>query len=253
MAGVAERRAAVPSEAAAAEALPLAVAAVAEPNVFHSLQAVAEEMPPALSVDFVNIRLAGDDGNLHLVAASGCSAAEVRKRAFQPLAIARVRESLESGRHERVAMSLGIEWIEVAWLRWAGSDVGVIAAGSRTKRRPGKTQLRLLHTTAETLAERLSGVDRRAATLRACSVRLARIWTPYDVPAEGAVERLRPRERAILELYADGLSTADIATLLVISPHTVRTHVKLAMRRLGVHERGEAEAMVRADQIGQSL
>jgi DNA-binding CsgD family transcriptional regulator len=253
VARVAEPRAAVPPEGAAADALAHALATVAEPNLFDSLRAVAEEMPPALSLDFVNIRLAADDGNLHLVAASGCSAAETRKRAFQPLPVARVRESVESRRHERVAMSLGIQWIEVAWMRWSGDDVGAIAAGARTKRRPSETQLRLLHTTAETLAERLSGADRRAATLRVCSVRLARSWTPYDLASEGSVERLRPRERAILELYADGLSTADIATLLVISPHTVRTHVKLAMRRLGVHERGEAVTMVRADQIGQSL
>ncbi|MDQ3865829.1 MAG: helix-turn-helix transcriptional regulator, partial [Actinomycetota bacterium] len=61
----------------------------------------------------------------------------------------------------------------------------------------------------------------------------------------------RARERQILELYADGLSTRDIAELLVISPHTVRTHVKLALRRLGVHEREEAAAMVRADQVAQ--
>jgi DNA-binding CsgD family transcriptional regulator len=253
LARLAEPRGAVHPEGAAAEALARAVAAVAEPDVFHPLQAVADEMPPALSLDFVNIRLAGDDGNLHLVAASGCSASEVRKRAFQPLPIARVRESVESGRHERTAMSLGIHWIEVAWMRWADDDVGAIAAGARTKRRPSETELRVLHTTVETLAERLSAADRRAATLRTCSVRLARSWTPYDLPAEGPIERLRPRERAILELYADGLSTADIATLLVISPHTVRTHVKLAMRRLGVHERGEAVTMVRADQVAQIL
>jgi DNA-binding CsgD family transcriptional regulator len=253
VARVVERPAAVRADGAGAEALARAVTAVAEPHVFESLQAVADEMPPALSLDFVNIRLGGDDGNLHLVAASGCSATEVRKRAFQPLAIARVRESLESGRHERVAMSLGIQWIDVTWLRSEGDDVGAIAAGARTKRRPSETQLRLLRATAETLAERLGGADRRAVTLRACSVRLARSWAPYDVPAEGVAERLRPRERAILELYADGLSTADIATLLVISPHTVRTHVKLAMRRLGVHERGEAVTMVRADQIAQIL
>jgi DNA-binding CsgD family transcriptional regulator len=250
---VAQRSPVVAADGAAAEALARVLAAVSEPNLFSSLQAVADEIPPALSLDFVNIRLTGDDGNLHLVAASGCSAAEARKRAFQPLPIARVRESVESGRHDRMAMSLGIQSIEVAWMRSAGEDVGAMAAGARTKRRPSESQLRLLRATAETLAERLRRADRRAATLRACSVRLARRWTPYDLPAEGVVERLRPRERTILELYADGLSTADIATLLVISPHTVRTHVKLAMRRLGVHQRGEAVTMVRGDQIAHTV
>jgi DNA-binding CsgD family transcriptional regulator len=37
--------------------------------------------------------------------------------------------------------------------------------------------------------------------------------------------------------------------LLVISPHTVRTHLKLAYRRLGVHSREEATELVRRDQL----
>ncbi len=84
-------------------------------------------------------------------------------------------------------------------------------------------------------------------------MRLARAWTPTEWPAQNATSHLRPRERAILELYADGLSTANIADLLVISPHTVRTHVKLALRRLGVHSREEAATMVRGDQLAELL
>ena len=61
------------------------------------------------------------------------------------------------------------------------------------------------------------------------------------------------RERAILDLYADGLRTAEIAELLVISPHTVRTHVKHAMRKLGVHTREEAAQLVRTNQMLQLL
>ena len=244
---------ALPVERPEQQALARAVAAIRGPDVRDPLQAVAEEMPLALSVDFVNIRLLGSDWNLHLVAASGCTPIEIRKRAFQPIAVARAREALASGGHSKVARSLGIEWLEVAWMRAGGEDVGTIAVGSRTKRRPGEREFRLLRQAATALAERVRDTDRRAATLRACSVRLARSWTPYEWPGDGPVDRLRPRERAILELYADGLSTADIATLLVISPHTVRTHVKLAMRRLGVHRRSVAETMVRADQIGQVL
>ena len=230
-----------------------AVAAVPGSDACDALQAVAEEVPLALSVDFVNIRVVGSDRNLHLVGASGCSSTEIRKRAFQPIAVSRARDGLASGGHSKTARSLGIEWLEVAWMRAGGEDVGTIAIGSRTKRRPGETELALLRAVATALGERVRDTDRRAATLRACSVRLARSWTPYVWPGDGPVDRLRPRERAILELYADGLSTADIATLLVISPHTVRTHVKLAMRRLGVHQRGVAETMVRADQIAQVL
>jgi DNA-binding CsgD family transcriptional regulator len=57
---------------------------------------------------------------------------------------------------------------------------------------------------------------------------------------------MRARERVILTLFAEGLTTAKVAELLVISEHTVRTHVKLAMRRLGVKTRADAVAIVRA-------
>jgi DNA-binding CsgD family transcriptional regulator len=244
---------ALPMERPEQQALARAVNAVSGPDVSDGLRAVADEAPLALSVDFINIRLLGSDRNLHLVAASGCSSVEVRKRAFQPMAVASAREAVASGGHAKVARSLGIEWLDVAWMRTDGEDVGTIAVGSRTKRRPDESELALLRAVATALAERVRHVDTQAATLRAASVRLARTWTPYEWPGDGASGRLRPRERAILELYADGLSTSDIATLLVISPHTVRTHVKLAMRRLGVHERGAAETLVRADQIGQVL
>jgi DNA-binding CsgD family transcriptional regulator len=71
------------------------------------------------------------------------------------------------------------------------------------------------------------------------------------VPESSATEldSLRPRERIIVALYAEGLSVDEIARLLVISPHTVRTHVKNAFRRLGVHSRDEAAKLVFADEV----
>jgi DNA-binding NarL/FixJ family response regulator len=57
---------------------------------------------------------------------------------------------------------------------------------------------------------------------------------------ETRVEKLRPRELAILRLYGEGLGTHQIAELLVLSAHTVRTHVRNALRRLGVSSRREA-------------
>ena len=234
-----------------ASTLEAAVAGLQADDLCEALQAVAEELPVALAADFANVRVLGTDHRLHLVAAAGCTAIEIRKRAFQPLAVAWVREMLANGGHERVALSLGIQWMEVAWIAHDGAEIGTIALGARTKRRPGDAELRTFRALADRLGPLLSGLDRRPATLRACSLRLARRWTMFEWPADGRIARLRPRERAILELYADGLSTGDIAALLVISPHTVRTHVKLAMRRLGVHARDEAAAMVRLDQVAQ--
>jgi DNA-binding CsgD family transcriptional regulator len=41
----------------------------------------------------------------------------------------------------------------------------------------------------------------------------------------------------------------EIAGTLVISPHTVRTHIKLAFRRLGIHSREEAVALVQENNV----
>ena len=214
---------------------------------------MAEELPLAVGVDFANVRLLDTDGMLHLVAASGCTSMEIRKRAFDPLKVRDVQEMLVSGGHGAVARSLGIEYVEVAWIRSAHRLRGSLALGSRTKRRPTDGGIALLNRTASELAARVPDVELTSAELVACSLALVRRFTPEPWPADGPATRLRPRERAILELYADGLTTSEIATMLVISPHTIRTHVKLALRRLGVHARDEAATIVRADQLAQLL
>lgn len=229
-----------------------ALGAVSASDFADPIQAVADETPVALGVDFANIRALGLDRRLHLVGASGCTSMEIRRRAFHPLPVAAVREMLASSGHDEVARSLGIEWIRVAWVE-GDEPLGTIAIGARSKRRPDASGVRLFALVADRLAEPFSQIDRRGAHLRACSIRLARAASPPDWSADGPIANLRPRERQILELYADGLSTGDIAELLVISPHTVRTHVKLALRRLGVHQREEAAAMVRADQLAQVI
>jgi len=49
------------------------------------------------------------------------------------------------------------------------------------------------------------------------------------------------------------LTTEEVAELLVISRHTVRTHVRNALRTLAVHSREEAATIVRSDQLSQLL
>ena len=53
-------------------------------------------------------------------------------------------------------------------------------------------------------------------------------------------ESLTPREIEILDLVAKGLSVLEIGVLLIVSPHTVGTHVKNIYRKLSVHSRTEA-------------
>ncbi|MEO8092133.1 MAG: LuxR C-terminal-related transcriptional regulator [bacterium] len=54
---------------------------------------------------------------------------------------------------------------------------------------------------------------------------------------------LSKREREVFELLADGLSGAEIAERLVLSPETVRTHIRNAMAKLGASTRSHAVAI----------
>lgn len=58
------------------------------------------------------------------------------------------------------------------------------------------------------------------------------------------VAELRPREIEILTAYSLGLKTDEVASVFYLSPHTVRTHVKLALRKLGVSSRADAVDLV---------
>ncbi len=53
-------------------------------------------------------------------------------------------------------------------------------------------------------------------------------------------EQLTPREREVLGLVAQGLTTKQAAQTLSLKPCTVRTHVEHACGRLGVKNRAEA-------------
>jgi DNA-binding NarL/FixJ family response regulator len=55
---------------------------------------------------------------------------------------------------------------------------------------------------------------------------------------------LSHRERQVLGLALAGLSNAEIAERLYLAPSTVKTHISAAFRRLGVHSRREATALV---------
>ena len=55
--------------------------------------------------------------------------------------------------------------------------------------------------------------------------------------------RLTSRELDVLELVAEGYSTAEIARALWITEDTVRTHIKRLLARLGAHTRAHAVAI----------
>ncbi len=62
--------------------------------------------------------------------------------------------------------------------------------------------------------------------------------------ARVATAGLTPREIEVTRLLCRGLTDAEIAATLVVSPHTVHDHVRAIRRKLGVRSRGAVAAMV---------
>jgi len=59
-------------------------------------------------------------------------------------------------------------------------------------------------------------------------------------------EHLTPRQAEMLRFLEQGLSTKQIAQELHLSTETVKNHIRLLLRALGVNSRLEAVAAVRA-------
>lgn len=59
----------------------------------------------------------------------------------------------------------------------------------------------------------------------------------------GGVEQLTDREREVLELLMVGQKAGEIAKTLIVSPETVKTHIKKLRRKLGASSQAEAVAI----------
>jgi DNA-binding CsgD family transcriptional regulator len=64
---------------------------------------------------------------------------------------------------------------------------------------------------------------------------------------------LSPRERDVVRAIARGMSSAEIAAELYLSPHTVRDYVKSVFEKVGVSSRGELVARLFADHYSEPL
>jgi DNA-binding NarL/FixJ family response regulator len=62
---------------------------------------------------------------------------------------------------------------------------------------------------------------------------------PADEATQRALSSLTDREREITALVATGLTNDEIATHLVVSPATVKTHANRAMVKLGARDRAQ--------------
>ena len=221
------------------------IAAVPGLNLVPSLQQVADALVAALPTDVVTLRLLGTDAKLHLVAASGLRPAETRRLALDPITTRRVETMLASGRH-LLLKSLGLQWADVRWLEARGERLGILAIAARSKPRPPDDDFTLLDITAARLGNALEKIERSPQFLRARSLEAARAIADLGEAALTRNTDLRPSELTILRLYDEGLRTNEIAELLVLSPHTVRTHVRNARRHLGVNSRAEALDLLKA-------
>jgi DNA-binding NarL/FixJ family response regulator len=101
----------------------------------------------------------------------------------------------------------------------------------------------LLH--AVRIAARGDALLAPAITRRLISEYVSR---PPDRQVADALEELTNREREIVALVARGLSNDEIATRMVISPTTAKTHVSRAMTKL--HARDRAQLVVLAYESG---
>jgi DNA-binding NarL/FixJ family response regulator len=62
------------------------------------------------------------------------------------------------------------------------------------------------------------------------------------------IDELTPRQLEVLQCLAEGMSRAQIAEHLLLSPHTVRTHVQEVLRKAGVNS--TLAALARAREVG---
>ena len=224
------------------------IAAVPGANLVLSLQQVTDALVPAIPIDVATVRLLDADAELHLVAASGLRPDEIRRLALEPIPARRHDSMVEAGRLSLLG-ALGLHSVEVRWLTARDVGIGTLTVGARTNRRLADGDLALLDAAAAQLGHALEPIERTPRFLRNRSLQMARL-SAAEVEGGNPAKDLRPREAAILRLYAEGLGTTQIAELLVLSPHTVRTHVRNARRRLGVSSRREALDVLEATDTG---
>ena len=115
------------------------------------------------------------------------------------------------------------------------------ASGFLTKDTKPAELVRAIHLVAGGEALLSPSVTRRV--VREFAARPTRVLKPHP-----QLDTLTDREREIVALVGEGLSNDEIATRLVVSPATARTHVSRAMIKLAARDR--AQLVVFAYQSG---
>ena len=124
-------------------------------------------------------------------------------------------------------------------LRRAQPGLGIVAHGTRPER----------HAAAEAIDAGATAFVAKSSPpgnlLRAvdAAVESETFVDPAAGTGRASGPRLTPRQRQILQLYADGERTAAVANRLGLSAETVRTHTKALLARLAARDRAHAVAI----------
>jgi DNA-binding NarL/FixJ family response regulator len=122
-------------------------------------------------------------------------------------------------------------------LRKAQPDLGIVAYGPQPQQ----------HAATEAIRAGATGYVVKSSPVESLhrAVEAAADSERFVDPAAGPSRRppLTRRQRQILQLYADGQSTAQVAKRLGLSAETIRTHTKAILARLGARDRTHAVAI----------
>ncbi|MGC1851869.1 MAG: response regulator transcription factor [Solirubrobacterales bacterium] len=123
-------------------------------------------------------------------------------------------------------------------LRKVAPGMGIVAHGERPERHLASAALQA---GASAYVARTTAAEQMAKAVQA-ALEQGRFVDPA-VPPSGSRGKLTRRQREILQLLADGGSTAAAARELGLSEETVKTHTKNVLGRLGARNRTHAVAI----------
>jgi DNA-binding NarL/FixJ family response regulator len=186
---------------------------------------------------------AQDDMDVVAEATNGREAVDLARRAMPHVVLMDIRmpqlDGLEATRlicadpHLSATKVLVLTTFDLDEYVYAALRAG--ASGFLVKDTPPRDLLRAIEIVAAGDALLAPGVTRRLIA------EFAARRDPAE-PPPGLAE-LTPREREITRLVAEGLSNAEIAGRLVISPLTAKTHISNILRKLGCRDRAALVAV----------
>ena len=135
------------------------------------------------------------------------------------------------------AVDESLETVDEAELRWPGAPV-VLAVPPM-----GVSSLRrLLREPVLGVVEDVETAGHLAAALRAAVA--GQCYLPRRVYYGRTRPALSRRERQVLGMVVLGMSNAEIASALVLTESTVKSHISSSYRKLGVRSRKDATALL---------